>query len=188
MDKEDIQELMGQLSRINLVIQEQDDKYQPKISSLQRDIYNARQRMNKGLKFRILTVVSSLMIFMWGIGIILLFILLKNQNQREMEVNQEIAEYEREIQRLNQDRQQGIATRLNEMGLRNIIPDAYVSRGNVVALYNYFKNGRADSLKEALNLLEAEVHQRRVEDLTAQSIDAANAAYYEAAEANRRIR
>lgn len=47
--------------------------------------------------------------------------------------------------------------------VRSIVPEAYASPLFVETAYNYLVNGRADSMKEAINLFEAEQHRSRME-------------------------
>ena len=56
------------------------------------------------------------------------------------------------------------------------LPESYRRGHSAVAIYNYAINGRADSLKEALNLYETEKHHERVE--FAAMLGAYNAAQY----------
>ena len=46
---------------------------------------------------------------------------------------------------------------------QKIIPQKYLYSGCVYTLYDYLTNGRADSLKEAINLYEEEQHRLRLE-------------------------
>lgn len=56
-----------------------------------------------------------------------------------------------------------------------IFPKDYANPGDIKKLYSYLVNGRADNMKEAINLLEHENYQeeqnRRIEDLNNQIFD-----------------
>lgn len=45
----------------------------------------------------------------------------------------------------------------------SVIPQDYATPTCIYSVYNYLVNGRADTLKEALNLFEEEQHRWRVE-------------------------
>lgn len=44
------------------------------------------------------------------------------------------------------------------------LPESYRTSGCIAAIRSYLSDGRADTLKEALNLLETEMHRQRLED------------------------
>ena len=44
------------------------------------------------------------------------------------------------------------------------LPESYRTSSCISAIRSYLLDGRADSLKEAINLLETEMHQQRLED------------------------
>ena len=44
------------------------------------------------------------------------------------------------------------------------LPESYRTASAVFYIAEYVQNGRADSLKEALELLETELHRKRMED------------------------
>ena len=52
--------------------------------------------------------------------------------------------------------------------VKRIVPEAYASPIFVETAYNYLVNGRADSMKEAINLFEAEQHRNRMEQSMAE--------------------
>ena len=107
-----------------------------------------------------------------GLGLILIIYAFIRQNKNK----QKLAEYQQQMQA----KQNALETLKNDAALV-WLPYNYRNSTAFAMMYGYLTNMRANNLTEAINLLETEMHQARVEllsSISAQaSIDAADAAH-----------
>lgn len=94
------------------------------------------------------------------------FYLMKKGKERQREAKEECRQ---ELVRRQADLQTAREAMWEEIGphwgkITNIIPEDYATPVCIQQVYSYLVNGRADNLKEALNLFEEEQHRARVEE------------------------
>ncbi len=153
-------------------IKEKEDALEPYDSEL---IEKLEKKASNGR--RNLIAVSGLLIYLIGIVITLPIALYKQNKYKKQleEAKQTKSKYESELSVLRND------------AVLSWLPYDYRDSTSFAMLYSYIRNMRANSLKEAINLLETEKHQARVELMTALSAqsaeDAASAAKGAAASA-----
>ena len=83
----------------------------------------------------------------------------KADNEKREKLQKHIENYEQELQRLIEQHGEWIL---------EVLPENYAYFNCAEKIYGYLKNGRADSLKEALNLYESELNQMQVQQLQQQ--------------------
>lgn len=83
----------------------------------------------------------------------------KADNEKREKLQKHIANYEQELQKLIEQHGDWIT---------EVLPANYAYFYCAEKIYGYLKNGRADSLKEALNLYEAELNQMQVQQMQQQ--------------------
>ena len=83
----------------------------------------------------------------------------KADNEKREKLQKHIENYEQELQRLIEQHGEWIL---------EVLPENYAYFYCAEKIYGYLKNGRADSLKEALNLNESELNQMQVQQLQQQ--------------------
>lgn len=83
----------------------------------------------------------------------------KADDEKREKLQKHIGHYEQELQKLIEQHGEWIL---------EVLPEKYAYFYCAEKLYSYLKNGRADSLKEALNLYESELNQMQVQQLQQQ--------------------
>ena len=118
-----------------------------------------------------LIIIGFLLTAFMGLGLILIVYAFIRQNKSK----QKAAEYKQQVQA----KQRELETLKNDAAL-TWLPYNYRNSTAFAMMYNYLNNMRANNLTEAINLLETEMHQARVEllsSISAQaSMDAADSA------------
>ena len=83
----------------------------------------------------------------------------KADDEKREKLQKHLEHYEQELQQLIEQHGEWIL---------EVLPEKYAYFYCAEKLYSYLKNGRADSLKEALNLYESELNQMQVQQLQQQ--------------------
>lgn len=83
----------------------------------------------------------------------------KADDEKREKLQKHLEHYEQELQQLIEQHGEWIL---------EVLPENYAYYYCAEKLYSYLKNGRADSLKEALNLYESELNQMQVQQLQQQ--------------------
>ena len=140
------------------------------IAKLESELPELEKHSDKTRRDHFIILGVALIIFyLLGIVVIVHTISKYNSSKKKLaEVNQNLSEKRAELETLKNDE------------VISWLPYDYRDSTSFVMMYNYLNNMRASSLKEALNLLEVERHQARVEMLSEisarASVDAANSA------------
>jgi len=103
-------------------------------------------------------------ILYFGWMAIVILMRLQNRKEDKEQLAEEQIKYEqleKETERLEEERNQAIAPFLNR--LYELVPTKYAVPWVIQMLYEYLENGRADDMKEAVNLFEEEIRREREE-------------------------
>lgn len=134
------------------------------------EIYEIEQK--KGNFRHGLTTMQKVMMIVlfplsYGIGTIIYYFYAKSKNQKH---NEQLNSQFRKLENLKNKQQTFVNEILechkcfNECGGLNL-PMKYFHPTALKSFDNYFRTGRADSLKEAMNLFEAEQHRLNMENM-----------------------
>ncbi len=88
------------------------------------------------------------------------------KKSKESRLNEEISMLENKLSEYDKELK-NLANIIMKTGITNILPEKYLNPVDRVVNYllDYFNSGRADSLKEALNLYEEDSHRLRMEQM-----------------------
>jgi len=102
-------------------------------------------------------------------GIIYYKVVKKNRNNR---LDEEILALEKSLSRYDGELNNLVKDAV-ETGIQNILPEEYLNPENraVTYLLSYLQSGRADSLKEAMNLFEEDKHRMNMERMQNQVLE-----------------
>lgn len=98
------------------------------------------------------------------------------KKKRVQELESEITALQEQLQTLNNTLQQQVES-ARQTGIQNILPEQYLNPADqsVKYLLNYLQTGRADTLKEAMNLYEEEKHRINMENMQNEALKQAQA-------------
>ena len=98
------------------------------------------------------------------------------KKKRVQEIESEIAALQDQLQTLNNTLQQQVEL-IRQTGIQNILPEQYLNPADQSVKYilNYLQTGRADTLKEAMNLFEEEKHRINMENMQNEALKQAQA-------------
>lgn len=176
------QELIAELKEI-MPVMDKVDKCNQKLDDIWQRIEILKSQINEGyspkkhtsLPMKIVVVISAWLLYairgswvsailtiLWVIIMLGFIVRSKQMFERTKEPFRQ--EFERKKQEYEQTEQEMLAELAPHwQKVQAVIPQDYIAPMFVRAAYGYLVNGRADSMKEAINLFEEEQHRWRME-------------------------
>lgn len=176
------QELMIRLKEL-LPVMDMVEQYNEKLDGIWREKESLKSQINETFRFKdnmswpVKTGVTILCLLYWTISskivatlyvgaivalVLWLRIRVKSMFEQNKEsLRQELARVEQIYEQTDQEMIENFAPYWQKM--QEVIPKDYMAPIFVKTVYTYLENGRADTMKEAINLFEEEQHRWRME-------------------------
>lgn len=170
------QELIAELKKI-MPVMDKVDQYNQKLDDIWQSITILKSQINESysprkhtsLPVKIVIFISAFIIkaswfytILWVIILVGYIVFSKQRFERKKKpVRQELGRKEQEYEQLEQEMLAELAPHWQK--IQAVIPQDYIAPMFVRTAYGYLVNGRADTMKEAVNLFEEEQHRWRME-------------------------